>query len=63
MARSSKMHKENKEKQPRKLSAYNVFMKAEIAKVKKAKPMLEHKLAFKQAADNWATSGMNPKNK
>ena len=51
-----------KEKAPRAPSAYNVFMKAEIAKVKAADPKLEHKEAFKQAAANWATSKSNPKN-
>lgn len=54
---------EKKEKAPREPSAYNIFMKAEIAKVKKAKPDLEHKLAFKEAASGWATSKQNPKNK
>ena len=38
---------------PRKLSAYNLFMKTEIPKVKKANPKLSHKDAFKRAAANY----------
>ena len=38
---------------PRKLSAYNLFMKTEIPKVKKANPKMNHKQAFKKAASNY----------
>ena len=38
---------------PRKLSAYNLFMKTEIPKVKKANPKLSHQQAFKKAAANY----------
>ena len=55
--------KAKEEKAPRAPSAYNIFMKSEIAKVKKANPNLEHKEAFKKAAEGWATSKDNPKNK
>jgi len=55
--------KSKEEKAPRAPSAYNLFMKSEIAKVKKADPKLDHKEAFKQAASGWATSKDNPKNK
>ncbi len=34
-------------------SAFNLFMKSEIARVKKADSNLDHKLAFKKAAGNW----------
>jgi len=34
-------------------SPYNIFMKAELARLKAADPTLEHKPAFKQAAANW----------
>ena len=44
-------------------SAYNSFMKSEIAKVKKADPKLNHKDAFKVAAGNWKSSKENPANK
>ena len=37
-------------------SAYNTFMKEEIAKVKKANPSLDHKEAFKKAASNWKSA-------
>ena len=54
--------KEAKEpKAARAPSAYNEFMKDEIAKVKKANPELGHKEAFKIAAANWKTSKDNPK--
>ena len=42
-------------------SAYNVFMKSEIAKVKKANPTFDHKEAFKTAAGNWKNSPANKK--
>ena len=42
-------------------SAYNVFMKTEIAKVKKANPGFDHKEAFKAAAGNWKGSAANKK--
>jgi len=51
------------EKAPREPSAYNIFMKTEIAKVKKDKPNLDHKSAFAEAASHWKTSKDNPKNK
>lgn len=59
----TKGKKDKKEKAPRAPSAYNLFMQAEVAKVKKASPNLDHKEAFKEAASHWATSKDNPKNK
>ncbi len=47
---------------PRALSAYNVFMKAEVAKVKAEHPELAHREAFKMAAERWQASPMNPQN-
>ena len=52
---------EPKEKRPP--SAYNLFMKSELAKVKKAQPTLDHKQAFTAAANNWKNSKENPANK
>ena len=46
----------------RTLSAYNVFMKSEVARVKAERPELPHREAFKMAAENWQTSPMNPQN-
>jgi len=43
-------------KTKRKLSAFNLFMKTEISKVKKAHPNLSHMDAFKKAAHNWKGS-------
>ena len=45
-----------KERPKRKPSKYNLFMKAELAKIKKANPAIEHKKAFSQAAANWSKS-------
>ncbi|KAG0285706.1 hypothetical protein BGZ96_010102 [Linnemannia gamsii] len=46
----------------KKLSAYNKFMKTELAKVKVEKPALNHKDAFKEVASRWKTAAENPKN-
>ena len=40
------------EKKARQPSPYNNFMKKELAKVKKDNPKLDHKEAFKVAANN-----------
>jgi len=37
-------------------SAYNLFMKSEISRVKKAFPSLDHPAAFKKAAGNWKSA-------
>ena len=34
-------------------SAFNLFMKSELTRLKKANPSLNHKVAFVQAAHNW----------
>ena len=47
---------------PRALSAYNVFMKGEVARVKTEHPELPHREAFKLAAERWQASPMNPQN-
>ena len=47
---------------PKTLSAYNVFMKTEVAKVKAEHPSLPHREAFKLAAERWQASPMNPQN-
>jgi hypothetical protein len=60
-AKSPKKSGEKKEKRPP--SAYNAFMKTELAKVKKEHPGLDHKAAFTKAAGNWKNSPQNPKNK
>lgn len=41
---------------PKKPTAYNLFMKKEIQRVKKNNPTLDHKEAFKQAAKNWGNN-------
>ncbi|CAG8504359.1 15868_t:CDS:2 [Dentiscutata heterogama] len=46
----------------KKLSPYNKFMKTELAKVKTENPTLNHKEAFKMAAQRWKDSAENPKN-
>ncbi|KAG0352526.1 hypothetical protein BG005_008026 [Podila minutissima] len=46
----------------KKLSPYNMFMKKELAVVKKEKPTLDHKAAFKEVAARWKDAPENPKN-
>ncbi|ORZ27392.1 hypothetical protein BCR41DRAFT_392717 [Lobosporangium transversale] len=46
----------------KKLSPYNKFMKAELAKLKAEKPDLGHKEAFKEVAARWKDAAENPKN-
>jgi len=48
-------------KPKRELSAYNVFMKQELAALKAEHPELDHQAAFKQVAESWKASPMNPK--
>ncbi|MHB1910260.1 MAG: hypothetical protein ACYCQJ_15485 [Nitrososphaerales archaeon] len=48
-------------KSPRDPSPYNVFMKTEMTRLKKAEPGLDHKDAFKQAAANWKFAKENLK--
>ncbi|KAJ3410137.1 histone acetyltransferase 1 [Chytriomyces hyalinus] len=52
-----------KEKKERVPSAYNMFMKTELSRVKSEDPKLTHKEAFKIAAGNWKDSDVNPSNK
>lgn len=42
-------------------SAYNIFMKEELPKVKAQNPELSHKDAFKKVAESWKTHPSNPK--
>ncbi|PWY97875.1 hypothetical protein BCV70DRAFT_166028 [Testicularia cyperi] len=46
-----------------KSSAYNKYMKDQLAKLKADKPNMAHKERFKLAATSWASSKENPKNK
>lgn len=54
--REMKMGKANikKEKGTRKSSAYNIFMKEELAKIKISHPEMPHKERFKLAASRYA---------
>lgn len=45
--------KDAKKRAPRAPSAYNLFMRSEIKKVKKANSNMDHKTAFTTAAHNW----------
>ena len=44
-----------KERVPRQKSAYNLFMKTEVVRIKKEKPELTHTQAFAAAARRWAS--------
>lgn len=45
---------------PRQPSAYNLFMKTEVARIKQENAGLSHKEAFKEAARNWGSADANP---
>merc|ERR1712072_1132282 len=45
---------DKKEKVKRAPSAYNIFMKKELEKLKKSQPKLDHKGRFAAAAANWS---------
>ena len=44
------------------LARHNAFMKAEVARIKRAQAGVSHQDAFQQATSNWHTSSANPKN-
>jgi hypothetical protein len=46
--------KNTKDKTPRLPSAYNIFMKKELTKLKEQNPQMDHKERFKLAANNWS---------
>merc|ERR1712072_496675 len=48
--------KDKKDKVKRAPSAYNVFMKKELDKLKKSHASLDHKARFTMAAANWSKS-------
>ena len=51
--RNSMGVKEKKPKKPRAPSAFNIYMKEAIPRVKAASPGISHSDAFKQAANEW----------
>merc|ERR1711981_402793 len=53
-AKKSAKKTDKKDKVKRAPSAYNLFMKSELAKVKKANPKMDHKEAFTAAAKSWS---------
>jgi hypothetical protein len=54
--RGRKRKEKDLNRAPRQPSAYNLFMKTEIARIKGLQPELSHKEAFKEAAKNWGLS-------
>jgi hypothetical protein len=48
--------KSTPKKKPRKPSAYNQYMKKELAKLKKKHPRTNHQARFKKAAKSWKRS-------
>jgi hypothetical protein len=62
MPRAAKDKPAKEEKEKREPSAYNKFMKEEIARLKVTHSEMNHKELFKLAANNWKTSKENPKN-
>eukprot|EP00658_Telonema_sp_P-2_P020934 TRINITY_DN1830_c0_g1_i10.p1 TRINITY_DN1830_c0_g1~~TRINITY_DN1830_c0_g1_i10.p1 ORF type:complete len:180 (+),score=81.90 TRINITY_DN1830_c0_g1_i10:46-540(+) len=57
-----KKQRKKREGPPRQPTAYNNFMKAELAKIKNENSDMHHREAFKIAAARWAESSENPKN-
>ncbi|KAF9152589.1 hypothetical protein DFQ26_000844 [Actinomortierella ambigua] len=49
-----------KETPAKKMSVYNQFMKTELPKYKAKNPATGHKEAFKQVAQMWRSSPLNP---
>ncbi|KZP25329.1 hypothetical protein FIBSPDRAFT_705311, partial [Athelia psychrophila] len=45
----------------KKLSAYNKFMRTEMARLKEDDPEITHKERFSKATANWKTAKENPK--
>ncbi|KAF7972205.1 hypothetical protein HWV62_18694 [Athelia sp. TMB] len=45
----------------KKLSAYNKFMRTEMARLKEDDPEITHKERFSKATSNWKTAKENPK--
>ena len=50
----TKTEKTKTEKSKRPPTAYQIFMKEEIARLKDSHPKLEHKERFSMAAQNWS---------
>eukprot|EP00762_Andalucia_godoyi_P004380 ANDGO_08185.mRNA.1 Protein YABBY 4 len=61
MPRASKDKPAKEDKPKREPSAYNKFMKDELARLKKDHPEMNHKELFRIAANNWKNSPQNPK--
>lgn len=55
--------KSNKPKKKRKPSAYNLFFKSEMPKVKKEFPDMEHSKAFKEVSKRWKEKQAKKDNK
>lgn len=60
--KKEKKNEEKTSKQKRAPTAYNVFMKKELQKIKEKDPKVDHKEAFMIAAKNWTKAPENPKN-
>jgi len=50
-----------KTKAPRALSAYNMFVREEIARLKASDPAIDHGAAWKKASGAWKTAASNPR--
>ncbi|EME27885.1 hypothetical protein Gasu2_21340 [Galdieria sulphuraria] len=50
------------EREPRKLSAFNLYMQKMLPVMKQQHPELNHKEVFKMCAQSWKTARENPKN-
>lgn len=50
-----------KTKAPRELSAYNIFVREEISRLKASDPAIDHGAAWKKASGAWKTAASNPR--
>ncbi|KAJ8508772.1 hypothetical protein ONZ45_g8979 [Pleurotus djamor] len=46
----------------KKLTPFNKYMQAEMARLKEDEPEISHKERFKKATENWKDAKANPKN-
>lgn len=59
---AGRRRKKEKKSKPRNPSPYNLFMSREVKRIKSENPKLDHRIAFKKAANNWAKSPHNCSN-
>ncbi|GJQ14354.1 hypothetical protein GpartN1_g6145.t1 [Galdieria partita] len=59
---SRRRHDDEDDFEPRKLSAFNLYMQKMLPVMKQQHPELSHREVFKMCAQSWKTAHENPKN-